>query len=302
MRRVLIATLLLLTPCLGFGVTVPVLTVNNATINYSVNKVTFSGSGFDPARKAPTVLFNGASLAVNSYTNTQIVAALPANTAAGTYTVIVATSSGQFYGLDLTYGAAGPQGPQGPGGATGPHGATGPQGLAGAKGSQGPAGTPGAAGSTGLTGPAGPTGPTGPTGTTSAYVTQVSATVAIPYGTPTYTTVNSVLLPNAGTYIITGYVGLSSANMADQHGFCQLAGSSNSSANGALNDMDAPGNDYWTYYPLNGFIQTDLPNESLILGCYPDTNVGGLYASGFLVVQPVTVLPQVPVVTTPLGP
>ncbi len=112
MRRIL-ATLLLLTPCLAFAAAIPILTVNNATINYGVNQVTFSGSGFEPAKKAPTVLFNGAPLTVNSYTNTQIVATLPAHTTAGTYAIIVANSLGEFNNFDLTYGAAGPQGPIG---------------------------------------------------------------------------------------------------------------------------------------------------------------------------------------------
>ena len=113
MRNRIIVTLLLLVPCLGFAAAIPILTVNNATINYGVNQVTFSGSGFEPAKKAPTVLFNGAPLTVNSYTNTQIVATLPAHTTAGTYAIIIANSGGQFSSFDLTYGAAGPQGPQG---------------------------------------------------------------------------------------------------------------------------------------------------------------------------------------------
>ncbi len=134
MHRIILATLLLLTPYLGFGAAVPVLTVNKATINYGANQVTFSGSCFEPAKKAPTVLFNGSPLTVASYTNTQIVATLPANATAGTYAIIVANSLGEFNNFDLTYGAAGPQGSMGLPGANGAQGPAGPQGP------QGPAG------------------------------------------------------------------------------------------------------------------------------------------------------------------
>ena len=92
MRKIMLATFLLLTPCLGFGAVIPILTVNSATINYGANQVTFNGGGFEPLKKAPTVLFNGAPLTVNTFTNTQVVATLPAGTTAGTYATIVANN------------------------------------------------------------------------------------------------------------------------------------------------------------------------------------------------------------------
>ncbi|MGB7264343.1 MAG: IPT/TIG domain-containing protein [Terracidiphilus sp.] len=189
MRKILLATSLLLTPCLGFGAVIPILTVNSAAINYGANQVTFNGSGFEPLKKAPTVLFSGASLTVDSYSNTQIVATLPAGTAAGTYVVIVANSIGEFNEVDLTYGAAGPQGPMGPPGANGAQGPPGPQGP------EGIMGNPGAQG------PAGPTGPPGPAG----GVVHFSAFYDIANGTydPTVP-LAEVVLPNPGTYAIGG--------------------------------------------------------------------------------------------------
>src|ERR1700677_3308756 len=183
MRKIMLTTLLLLTPCLGFGAVIPILTVNSATINYGANQVTFSGSGFEPLKKAPTGLFSGAPLAIATYSNTQVVATLPASTAAGTYVVIVSNSLGEFNEVDLTYGAAGPQGPIGPPGQTGATGAQGPEGIMGNPGPQGPAG------------PAGPAG----------GVQQFSAFYDIANGAFDYTVpLADVVLTHPGTYVIGG--------------------------------------------------------------------------------------------------
>ena len=208
MRRIL-ATLLLLTPCLAFAAAIPILTVNNATINYGVNQVTFSGSGFEPAKKAPTVLFNGAPLTVNSYTNTQIVATLPAHTTAGTYAIIVANSLGEFNNFDLTYGAAGPQGPIGP---TGPAGPPGSKGTTGNTGSQGPAGS---------TGPTGPTGPAGtPGGVLSFVSTQVADGTTLTLSSPA--ALGTIGIPQNGTYVIVGQIGLYAFGGGTASGDCWL--------------------------------------------------------------------------------
>ncbi|MBV8280547.1 MAG: IPT/TIG domain-containing protein, partial [Candidatus Eremiobacteraeota bacterium] len=121
-------------------------TINSASINYSNNQITLSGTGFDPSGKAPTVTFNGSPLTPVSYANTKLVAQLPNGTTAATYELHVTNSTGGSAELDVTYGAVGPQGPAGPPGATG------------AAGPQGPAGAQGAAGATGPTGPQGPAG------------------------------------------------------------------------------------------------------------------------------------------------
>jgi hypothetical protein len=191
MRRIILATLLLLTPCLIFGAAIPILVVNNAVINYGTNQVTIKGSGFEPGKKAPTVLFNGAPLTVGSYTNTQIVATLPANTTAGMFAMIVANSIGEFNEVDLTYGATGPQGPVGPPGANGAPGQLGPQGPEGLMGNPGPAG------------PAGPTGGVLSFGANAQARLLPLNSLAVPLGAG-LTTITAIFLPTAGTYVIGG--------------------------------------------------------------------------------------------------
>lgn len=77
MRRIFLAMLALL-PTAAFGGIIPILTVSNTTINYGTNQLTIDGSSFLVLQKKPTVVFNTAHLAIASYTNTQIVATLPA--------------------------------------------------------------------------------------------------------------------------------------------------------------------------------------------------------------------------------
>ncbi len=136
-------------------------------------------------------------------------------------------------------GARGPQGPQGPTGATGPQGPTGltgatgpqgPQGETGPVGPQGPIGLTGATGPQGPQGETGPVGPQGPIGLTGAtgpqgpsgtsdiiYASSGTSTVAsgtiIPLtlndSTPATTmsvSNNSVILSEAGTYLVSYFV------------------------------------------------------------------------------------------------
>jgi Collagen triple helix repeat (20 copies) len=123
------------------------LTVSNTTIDYGTNQVTINGSGFEPIKKTPTVAMSGGSLAIVSYSDSQIVATLPTNIAAGNYGIVVANAIGELLPFVVTYGATGPQGPPGVPGANGAQGPQGPMGLMGNP------------------GPAGPTGPQGPAGT-----------------------------------------------------------------------------------------------------------------------------------------
>ena len=114
--------------------------VDSGTINYTTNQITLTGTGFEPAKAKPTVSFNGIALTVSTFSNTQIVATLPAAMVPGTFDLTVTNSQGNTVDFNMTYGAAGPQGPAGPAGATG---ATGPRGAAGAAGAPGAAGTNG---------------------------------------------------------------------------------------------------------------------------------------------------------------
>lgn len=147
MRKFILTAMLLLIPRFAaFAAALPIISISRATINYSNNQVTFNGSGFAPSKKSPTVLFSGSALTVVSYSDTQIVAALPANTVPGNFTVLIVNSFGEFFPYELTYGSAGPQGPMGPQGPQGQAGAAGPAGPQGAQGLQGPQGPQGQAG------------------------------------------------------------------------------------------------------------------------------------------------------------
>ena len=112
-------------------------------------------------------------------------------------------------------GATGPIGPQGPTGATGPIGPQGPTGATGPIGPQGPTGATGPIGPQGPTGATGPIGPQGPSGTTdiiyagnnvaSSIATNSVIPITFLASTPTTTLSiedNSVVLPEAGTYLV----------------------------------------------------------------------------------------------------
>ena len=182
MRKILLA-LLALVPSVAFGGILPILTVSNSTINYGTNQVTINGTAFEPAKKAPSVVMNGGTLTVVSYTNTQIVATLPKNLAAGNYGIVVSSSIGELFPFVITYGAVGPQGPVGP---VGPQGVPGPQGVAGP------------------TGPTGPAGPSGAGGVGAVLALPATSDTAITPGVETI--INTIVLPNPGTYILDGSI------------------------------------------------------------------------------------------------
>jgi hypothetical protein len=137
--------------------------------NPAGTQITINGTGFGTG--TPVVNLAGTKLTVVKTSNTAIVAALPAGTAAGSYFLTVTNSATHLFGLFSAaippaigpIGAAGPAGPQGAQGPVGAPGATGATGPAGAAGPTGPIGLRGA---TGAAGPAGQTGPTGPAGAT----------------------------------------------------------------------------------------------------------------------------------------
>lgn len=149
-RSILLSAVLLLAslPAIAAKSTTPM--VNSGTISYSNNQVTLEGSGFAPSNFTPALFFNGAAIAVSSFSDTQIVATLPAGIAAGTFNLTVTNSSGVSTVFDMTYGAIGPQGPAGPAGPVGVMGPQGPMGPAGPQGLQGPVGATGPAGANGI--------------------------------------------------------------------------------------------------------------------------------------------------------
>ena len=147
------------------------------------------------------------------------------------------------------------RGPIGPTGATGARGPIGPQGPVG------PIGPTGATGATGPVGPAGPTGATGPVGPAGASATndslyanytggQIESEAIIPLtlvtSTPSSTlsvSGGSVVLPDAGTYLISYY------------------------ANGSV-----PSGDLEVSLYLDGVA---IPNESITITSTPDETASG---------------------------
>jgi hypothetical protein len=180
MRRMIAVAILLFAPLLAIAAsTVPV--VQSGNINYLTNVITLTGSNFEPAKTKPTVLFDGSALTLSSFSNTQIVAALPAGLAPGTFDLTVTNSSGNSVDFNMTYGAIGPQGPAG---AAGPTGAQGPAGPIGATGPQGPRG---------ITGAPGAPGPAGSNGLGFSFLNAFD-----PYATYA---VNNVVTYNGSSYV-----------------------------------------------------------------------------------------------------
>ena len=134
--------------------------ITRAEVDVAGGTLFVHGQGF--GAQPATVLIDRFVLDVQSYSPTDLVAALPQGIESGTYRLVVVRAPGNASAsMDVTIGAEGPQGPAGPAGPAGPQGPQGPVGAAGAAGPQGPRGEPGPQG---LTGPQGATGPEGPRG------------------------------------------------------------------------------------------------------------------------------------------
>ncbi len=114
----------------------------------------------------PMVGLGHRELAVAWYSDTEIIALLPAGDLTADYllTVMTGPTPRMSDAYALTIGAVGPEGPRGPQGEQGATGETGPTGPVGPVGPQGPTGLPGAVGPIGPTGPRGPQGVQGPPG------------------------------------------------------------------------------------------------------------------------------------------
>jgi hypothetical protein len=236
----------------------PTLTVSNTTINYGTNQVTINGSGFEPVKKTPTVAISGGSLAIVSYTDTQIVATLPTSIAAGNYGIVVANAIGELFPFVVTYGATGPQGPPGVPGA---NGAQGPQGLMG---NPGPAG------------PTGPQGPAGSSGATTAYsdfgeLSDFSSQDQLPEGGELMA---YVTLTKPGTYFISGVQVFLNADSHTDAAACSFTTSSENiepapvihSLPNVIGDIDGKG---FLTLPLGGFYTTQTAPLTLYLFCAP---------------------------------
>ena len=82
------------------------ISIYSAIANSANNQITVVGVGFgpQPGRGAPSVSFNGASLTLVSFTDTTIVANLPAGLVAGTYHLAVTNSGKDSAYLDVALG------------------------------------------------------------------------------------------------------------------------------------------------------------------------------------------------------
>jgi hypothetical protein len=243
-------------PCL-FGTVVSVPVVNNGTINYQKSQVTLNGSGFEPAKTAPVVRLNGAALKIDSFSNAEIAATLPANTPAGTYTLTVVNSEGGSTVFDLTYGATGPQGP------------VGAQGVAGAKGPGGPQGTPGAQGPAGVQGPTGPTGPEGPPGVLSYSGNGVIGTM-LPNGS--WGKFSVAVLKNPGTYVLTGQLMVGNDQSQTANVACEVVDALGNTQQTAPWSLVQIGPNGWTTLPVNGIWVAAQANTSIWLECQANGN------------------------------
>jgi hypothetical protein len=253
MRRILLAMLVLL-PTAAFGGILPILTVNSTTINYSTNQMTINGSGFNPLKKAPMVIMTGGSLAIVSYTNSQIVATLPNNTAAGNYGIVVTNAIGELFPFVITYGAVGPQGLQGP---AGPQGATGSQGV------PGPAGP---------TGPEGPAGPAGGFPATSLFYNPVALADPLVISDRAPVAVSEVVLSKPGTYLISGQTTIHNEGEIEIAVNCNFSLEANGAPLGvpAAYGLDAGlvyTAELWTSLTSHGFYTTTTTPVTMYLFC-----------------------------------
>jgi hypothetical protein len=173
--------------------------VTSAQVTYagaSPDFITIKGTFFGAA--TGTVMLGDQVLQILSWSDTQIVADVPASTTAKTYLLVVVRAGSPPHGalMDVTLGVTGPQGPAG---ATGATGATGPQGPAGPQGATGPQGPPG------------PAGPQGEPGISGYEIVSNSCS----YGAASDDSTVCTAICSPGNSILGGGVGMSGLGSAD---------------------------------------------------------------------------------------
>jgi hypothetical protein len=258
LRGIAVLVLAFSAPCV-FGATVSGPVVNNGTINYQTNQVTLNGSGFQPTKDVPTVVFSGTTLSLVSVSNVQVVAKLPAGLAAGTFSITL-TIGGASTVFDMTYGAAGPQGPIGPGGP------------------QGPQGQQGVAGPAGPSGPTGPTGPQGPSGAVLSYSANSVINAALPNGA--YGRFSVAVLKNPGTYILTGQVLVDNQQTKSGSVACVVQDALGNTEQNAPLSLTQIGSLGVVTLPVNGVWIATQANTSIWLECESDGNSTNMQLGG----------------------
>src|SRR5216684_3025522 len=107
----------------AFGAPPPPMLIDSTSPDFSVTPAQLTISGQSLGTTKPMVTFDGLTLPVLTYTNSKIVATLPAGITPGSYLLIVVNTSTQgVFPFVSTIGAVGATGPQGPIGPTGPVG------------------------------------------------------------------------------------------------------------------------------------------------------------------------------------
>jgi IPT/TIG domain len=240
-------------PCM-FGATESRLVVNTGMINYQTNQVTLNGSGFEPTKEAPTVVFGGTTLTLVSASNDQVVAKLPAGLAAGTFSITLTPKNGPSAVFDMTYGAAGPQGPIGPGGPQGPQGQQ------------------------GVAGPTGPTGPQGPKGAVLSYSANGVIPTILPNGV--FGRFSVAVLKNAGTYILTGQLLLVNQQSKSAQVACMVVDAQGNSQQTAPNSQAQIGSLGFVTLPVNGIWSAAQANTSIWLDCVSEGNSTNVQTDG----------------------
>jgi|HubBroStandDraft_1064217.scaffolds.fasta_scaffold279573_1 hypothetical protein len=261
-KKSLVSALVLLTPLfVSAATTTTIPVVNGVTISYNSNEVTVNGSGFLPAKSAPTVLFNNTKLTLVSDTNTKIVAHLPASVTAGTFNLTVTNSESNKFTFDVTYGAIGPEGQAGPAGATGAQGSPGPS------------------------GPAGPAGPQGsPGGVLYSSVAQMT-NAGVPGQTGRFST---AILPNLGTYMLSGFFQVINSDPSNSgHLECGVEDEFGSIQDTAAAINQTIGPSQTITLPITGYWLSETQGDQVWFQCLSNGTSGQLRTNGgtFMVIQ-----------------
>ncbi len=166
-------------------------------------------------------------------------------------------------------------------GAAGPAGALGLQGPAGEQGLTGPMGNPGPAG------PAGPAGPQGPTGGVLSFAANVVVSfIQIPVNTET--TLNSIVLPNIGTYVLGGQEQISNQDPSNGGEVYCIVWNHVASVPGAPSPQQTFGPGQYGTIPLAGFYVNSSAPTTLYFDCGstgPSTSISAFAGGTFTAIQ-----------------
>lgn len=172
------STALLLCALAAAALSLPVRATSPIIYSVTATETMLTLRGADLVKKgeAPVIHLGGSTVALEvvSFSPGEVVLALPAGLAPGSYSLLFGND--EFF---FTMGAVGPQGPQGPQGAQGIQGPPGPIGATGAPGAKGDTGAKGDKGDKGDTGAKGDKGDTGAPGPSLASLASLSGLACV---------------------------------------------------------------------------------------------------------------------------